>query len=140
VQGAKSLAQSTGGPADRELSALRDSVVVAVRAKNWSKAGPLIDGLLAKFPADGEALEWRKLLSEGRKSDLFSKLNPQREDPNGPDVARAEQLLQQGDYSGAIALFQRVLARDPGNARARKGLKQATDAKTTEDRIFGGGR
>jgi Flp pilus assembly protein TadD len=113
--------------------------VGAVRAKNWSKAGPLINGLLAKFPTDAEVLEWRKLLSEGRKSDLFAKLNPQRED-NGPDVARAEQLLQQGDYSGAITLFQRVLARDPGNARARRGLKQATDAKTTEDRIFGGGR
>jgi serine/threonine protein kinase len=139
VQGAKSPAQPTGGPTDRELSTLRDSVVGAVRAKNWSKAGPLINGLLAKFPTDAEALEWRKLLSEGRKSDLFAKLNPQRED-NGPDVARAEQLLQQGDYSGAITLFQRVLARDPGNARARKGLKQATDAKTTEDRIFGGGR
>jgi len=139
VQGARAPAQSTGGPTDSELSALRDSVVGAVRAKNWSKAGPLINGLLAKFPTDAEALEWRKLLSEGRKSDLFAKLNPQRED-NGPDVIRAEQLLQQGDYSGAITLFQRVLARDPGNARARRGLKQATDAKTTEDRIFGGGR
>ena len=112
----------------------------AVRAKDWSKAGPLIDGLLAKFPADAEALEWKKLLAAGRKSDLFAELNPQREDSNGPDVARAEQLLQQGDYSGAITLFQRVLARDPSSDRARKGLKQATDAKATEDRIFGGGR
>jgi len=70
-------------PLDRELGTLRKSVVVAIRAKDWPKVGPLIDSLLAKFPADAEALEWRKLLAEGRKSDLFAKLGAIREEPNG---------------------------------------------------------
>jgi len=140
VQGGDLPAQSAGGPPDREAGTLRKSAVGAIRARDWSKAGRLIDDLLVELPADAEALEWRKLLSEGRKSDLFAKLNPKREEPNGPEVARAEGLLQQGQYPAAIALFQRVLARDPGNTRARNGLKQAMGAKATEDRVFGSGR
>jgi hypothetical protein len=62
----------------RELNTQRNSVVAAIRARDWPKADSLIDGLLAKFPTDAEALEWRKLMSEGRKSDLIAKLNPQR--------------------------------------------------------------
>jgi Flp pilus assembly protein TadD len=52
-------------------------------------------------------------------------------------LADGEQLLQQGDYAGAIASFNRVLAGDPNNAGARDGLKKATDAKAAEDRVFG---
>jgi tetratricopeptide (TPR) repeat protein len=140
VQGGDLPARSTAVPPDRELSTLRSSAVSAIRARDWSKADWLIDDLLAKLPTDAEALEWRKLLSEGRKSDLFAKLNPKQAEPNGAALARAEQLLQQGEYPAAIALFQRALATDPGSTRARNGLKQATDAKATEDRVFGGGR
>jgi hypothetical protein len=140
VRGGKLPTRPTAGPPDRELSTLRNSVVSAIRLKDWSKAGWLIDDLLAKFPADAQAQEWRKLLSEERESELFDKLNPEQMEPNGPVLARAEQLLQQGDYPAAITSFQRVLASDPGNTRAQNGLKQATDAKATEDRVFGGGR
>jgi Flp pilus assembly protein TadD len=58
---------------------------------------------------------------------------------NGADLAKAEQLFKQGDYPAAIALFQRVLADDPDSLRARNGLKSATDAKATEDLMFGAG-
>jgi hypothetical protein len=140
-QGKQAPAESPpAAPEIFDQVALRNSVVGAVRARDWSKAGRLIDDLLVKVPADAEALEWRKLLSEGRKLELFAKLNPKREEPIGPEVARAEQLLQQGKYPAAIALFQRVLARDPGNTRARNGLKQAMGAKATEDRVFERGR
>jgi len=46
---------------------------------------------------------------------------------------------EQGDYPAAIELFQRALASDPASARARDGLKRATDAKATEDLVFGRG-
>jgi len=68
------------------------------------------------------------------------KNDSKREQEQQRELAHAEQLLQQGDYSGAVTLFQRVLASDPGSTQARNGLKQATDAKATEDRVFGGGR
>ena len=127
-------------PPDRELTRMRDAVVRAVRAKNWPKAGSLIDNLLAQYPTDAQALEWRYLLQYSRKSDLFAKLNPKGGTPGAQDLAGAEQLLQQGEYAAAIATFQHVLAGDPGNARAQDGLKRATDAKAAEDRIWGGGR
>jgi tetratricopeptide (TPR) repeat protein/predicted Ser/Thr protein kinase len=78
--------------------------------------------------------------AEGRKADLPAKNDSKREQDQQKALAQAEQLLQQGDYSAAIAWFQRVLASDPGSTRARNGLKQATDAKAAEDRVFGGGR
>jgi serine/threonine-protein kinase len=133
-------AQPAAAPADRELSSLRNSVVRAIRAREWARVGPLIGSLLEKFPTDAEALEWRRLLSQDRKSDLLTKLNPPRVEPNAAELAKAGQLLEQGDYPAAIASFQRVLASDPRNARARDGLKQAKDAKEAEDRVFGGGR
>jgi serine/threonine-protein kinase len=73
-------------PPDRELSKLRNSIAAAIRAKDWPRASPLIDSLLAKLPTDPEALGWRKLLTEGRKSDLLGK--PSREEPNDPEVAK----------------------------------------------------
>jgi hypothetical protein len=79
-------------------------------------------------------------LAEGRKADLPAKNDSKREQDRQKALAQAEQLLQQGDYPAAIALFQRVLASDPDSTRARNGLKQATDAKAAEDRVFGGGR
>jgi Flp pilus assembly protein TadD len=79
-------------------------------------------------------------LAEGRKADLPANKDSKREQDRQRALAQAEQLLQQGDYSAAIALFQRVLASDPESTRARNGLKQATDAKAAEDRVFGGGR
>jgi serine/threonine-protein kinase len=136
----KDLPAQSARPQDGDIGALRTSAVGAIRARDWSKAGPLIDGLLAKLPTDAEALEWRKLLSEGRRSDLLAKLNPKREASNESELVKAEQQLQQGDYSTAIATFQRVLASDPGNTRARDGLKRAKDAKAIEDSVFGGGR
>jgi len=78
--------------------------------------------------------------AEGRKADLPAKYDSKREQDRQKALAQAEQLLQQGDYSAAIASFQRVLASDPDSTRARNGLKQATDAKAAEDRVFGGGR
>jgi len=62
-----------------------------------------------------------------------------QEEPDGTELSRAERLLQQGDYPAAIELFQRALASDPASARARDGLKRATDAKATEDLVFGRG-
>jgi tetratricopeptide (TPR) repeat protein len=118
--------EHTPAQSDREVSSLRNSAVSAIRAKDWSKAGSLIDALLAKLPTDVDALEWRKLMLEGRTSDLFAKLNSKQPAPNGASVAKAEQLLQQGDYPAAITLFQTVLANDPDNIRARNGLKQAS--------------
>jgi tetratricopeptide (TPR) repeat protein len=114
------------GPPGGELSSLRTSAAGAIRVRDWSKAGPLIDSILARLPADAEALGWRKLVLQGRQSDL--------------DVAKAEQLFEQGDYPAAIAMFQRALASDPGNVRARSGLIRASDAKADEDIVFGRGR
>jgi tetratricopeptide (TPR) repeat protein len=59
--------------------------------------------------------------------------------PNGADLAKAEDLFNRGEYKAAIALFQRVLANDPDSVPAQNGLKSATDAKATEDLIFGAG-
>jgi len=137
-QGSQTPAQPSPAPAppDRELTRMRNAVVRAVRAKDWPKVGPLINNLLAQYPADADALEWRYLLTYGRKSDLFAKLNPNAGTPAGQDITGAEQLLQQGEYAAAIAVFQHVLASDPGNARARDGLKRATDAKASADATF----
>jgi tetratricopeptide (TPR) repeat protein len=79
-------------------------------------------------------------LAAGREADLPANKDSKREQDQQKALAQAEQLLQQGDYSAAIAWFQRVLASDPDSTRARNGLKQATDAKAAEDRVFGGGR
>lgn len=60
-----------------------------------------------------------------------------QDDPNGSELARAEELLKRGQYQAAIELFQKVLASDPDSAPARNGLKQATYAKATEELVFG---
>ena len=93
-------AQPAAAPTDGDLDSLRNSVVRAIRARDWSRVGPLIGSLLAKFPTDAEALEWRRLLSQDRKSDLLAKLNPPQAEPNAAEVAKAGQLLEQGDYPG----------------------------------------
>jgi serine/threonine-protein kinase len=88
AQSASPPAQPTPAPSDRELGALRNSIAAAVRAKNLAKARSLIEGALAKYPTDAEALEWRTLLSNGRVAHLLAKLslNPegQREDAAMP--------------------------------------------------------
>jgi hypothetical protein len=131
---------------DGSLNDLRSSIQNAIREKDWTKTEAQIASLLAKAPDDPEAAEWRALVAQGRKTDRHvytfvpAKKDSKREQEQQRELAQAEQLLQQGDYPGAIALFQRVLAQDRGNARARTGLKQATDAKAAEDRVFGGAR
>jgi tetratricopeptide (TPR) repeat protein/predicted Ser/Thr protein kinase len=131
---------------DRSLDDLRSSIQNAIREKDWAKAEAQIASLLAKAPDDPEATEWRALVAQGRKADRHvytfvpAKKDSKREQEQQGQLAHAEQLLQQGDYPGAIQLFQRVLTQDRGNASARSGLKQATDAKAAEDRVFSGGR
>jgi tetratricopeptide (TPR) repeat protein len=63
-----------------------------------------------------------------------------QDDPNGPDLAKAKELLKRGQYQAAIELFRQALARDPNSAPARNGLKQATEAKATEELVFGKAR
>jgi tetratricopeptide (TPR) repeat protein len=119
----------------QSLSDLRSSILNAIRGKHWAKASVQIDSLQAKMPNDPQAAEWRRLVA------LNLKPEEQRlqEEQDQMDLARAEQLLQQGAYPAAIELFQGVLKESPGSVRARKGLKQAMDAKATEDKIFGRG-
>jgi Flp pilus assembly protein TadD len=131
---------------DGSLDDLRSSIQNAIREKDWAKAEAQIASLLAKAPDDPEATEWRALVAQGRKTDRHvytfvpAKKDSKREAQHQTELAQADQLLQQGNYAGAIALFQRVLTEDRSDARARSGLKQATDAKAAEDRVFGGGR
>ena len=132
--------EESGIALDRSLNDLRSSIWNAIQQKDWAKADTQIASLLAKAPDDAQAAEWRYLVAEGRKADLPAKKDSKREKEQQTELAHAEQLLQQGDYPGAIQLFQRVLTSDPGSTRARNGLKQATDAKAAEDRVFGGGR
>lgn len=112
----------------------------AINEKDWATGEAQIARLLAIAPDDPRIVEWRAVVAQGRKGDLPAKMDSKRLGKQPPELARAEQLLQQADYPGAITLFRRVLASDQGNARARNGLKRATDAKATEDRVFGGGR
>jgi serine/threonine protein kinase/class 3 adenylate cyclase len=45
------------------------------------------------------------------------------------ELNRADLLLQNGEYAGAISAFQAVLERNPNNPRARNGLARARKAK-----------
>ncbi len=123
-----------------ELAGLQDAIPKAIAERQWSRAGADIDRFEQLAPRDPRTAKWRARVAEGRKADLPAKKDSKREQDRQRALAQAEQLLQQGDYSTAIAWFQRVLASDPGSTRARNGLKQATDAKAAEDRVFGGGR
>lgn len=124
---------------DQELSDLRSSILDAIQAKDWTKADARITSLLAKMPDYPHAAELRALVAQGRKADLQSNDPLKRQKQEQMDLARAEQLFQQGDYAAAIELFRSVSTQDPSNARARSGLKRAMDAKATEDRVFGRG-
>jgi tetratricopeptide (TPR) repeat protein len=129
-----------GIASDRELDGLRASIRTAIGEKNWIKADIEIASLLANAPGDPHAGEWRRAVELGRDADQVSKsLNSQRQQQEETDLANAEKLRQQGAYPAAIKLFQQVLSQDPASARAQKGLKLATDAKATEDRVFGRG-
>lgn len=123
-----------------ELAGLQDAIPKAIATCQWPQAGADIDRFEQLAPRDPRAAAWRAQVAEGRKADLPVKKDSKREEGQQRELAQAEQLLRQGDYPAAIALFQSMLASDPGNTRARNGLKQATDAKATEDRVFGGGR
>jgi Flp pilus assembly protein TadD len=123
-----------------ELAGLQDAIPKAIAARQWSQAGQNIARFEQLAPRDPRAAEWRAQVAEGRKADLPANKDSKREQDRQRALAQAEQLLQQGDYSAAIAWFQRVLASDPESTRARNGLKQATGAKAAEDRVFGGGR
>ena len=125
---------------DRSLDHLRSSIRNAIRDKDWANAEAKIENLLAKEPDDPQAAAWRAQVAQGRKADLPVRKDSKRDEERRLELVRAGQLLQQADYPAAIELFQRVLAQEPGSARARSGLKQATDAKATEDRVFGRGR
>jgi Flp pilus assembly protein TadD len=121
---------------DRSLDDLRASLRTAIREKDWAKAEAQIASLLAKAPDDPQAAAWRAQVAQGRKADLAVKKDSKQEEEHRMELARAEQLVQQGDYSAAIELFQRVLTQDRGNARARSGLKDAKALKALEDRVF----
>lgn len=123
-----------------ELAGLQDAIPKAIAERQWSQAGADIDRFEQLAPRDPRTAEWRAKVVEGRKANLPANNDSKREQDRQKALAQAEQLLQQGDYSASIAWFQRVLASDPGSTRARNGLKQATDAKAAEDRVFGGGR
>src|SRR5271157_304941 len=128
------------GGKQSELAGLQDAIPKAIAERQWSQAGTDIDRFEQLAPRDPRTAEWRAKVVEGRKANLPANNDSKREQDRQRALAQAEQLLQQGDYSAAIAWFQRVLASDPGSTRARNGLKQATDAKAAEDRVFGGGR
>ncbi|MGD0497657.1 MAG: protein kinase [Bryobacteraceae bacterium] len=115
-----------------EVAGLQDAISRAIANGQWTQAGAGIARFERLAPGDSRAAQWRNQVDSGLASE--------QERRDGPDVARADQLLQHGDYPAAITLFQRVLAQDPGNILARDGLKQATDAQTTENRVFGRGR
>ena len=121
---------------DQNLDDLRSSIRNAIREKDWTKAEAQIATLLARAPDDPQAAEWRALVAQGRKADLLAKKDSKQGDEHRLELARAEQLLQQGDYPAAIESFQQVLTQDLGSARARKGLKDAKALKALEDRVF----
>jgi len=62
------------------------------------------------------------------------------EKPPGPDVegliAAGKQAADNGEYTTAIANYQRALRADPSNAKALAGLEGAKRAKQTEDQVL----
>jgi tetratricopeptide (TPR) repeat protein len=113
--------------ASRKLDDLRLAIRNAIRGKNWGTAEASLAALLAAAPRDPQAAEWRNEVNQGRKQELSSR----------QQLDAAKRLLDAGSYAAAINLFERVLKDDPGNAEAQKGLKQAKDAKATEDKVLG---
>jgi tetratricopeptide (TPR) repeat protein/predicted Ser/Thr protein kinase len=125
--------------AGRALDALHSSIQDAIRQKDWATAEAQIKDLLAKAPYDPQIPIWQAQVIAGRKAIPPVKRDSKRDGQIQAELARAEQLLQQGDYQAAMDMFYRVLAQDRGNARAGNGLGKARDAKMLEDSVFGRG-
>ncbi|GAA4909677.1 putative thioredoxin [Nonomuraea thailandensis] len=53
--------------------------------------------------------------------------------PADPDLVAAEQAIDQGDFDAAIAAYQRLLARAPGNEDAKMGLAGVNLIKRTAE-------
>ncbi|MGR6923271.1 tetratricopeptide repeat protein [[Actinomadura] parvosata] len=53
--------------------------------------------------------------------------------PLDPDLVAAEQAIDQGDFDAAIAAYQRLLARAPGNEDAKMGLAGVNLIKRTSE-------
>jgi TPR repeat protein/serine/threonine protein kinase len=151
-QGANPPAQPAAAPPDRELVTLRNSIVAAIRAKDWPKAGPLIDGLLAKFPTHAEALEWRKMLLEAKTSskrvepdgaslvppvpsaELPPPAPPKVSLPDLDEIAkRAGDAYAAQDYATAAPLYQELAESGRADAMDRLGLLYGTGRGVAQD-------
>jgi tetratricopeptide (TPR) repeat protein len=138
---------AAGSALDQRLDDLRSSIGNAIRDRDWATADAGIARLRAMAPEDPQAATWQAEVAAGRTAvppDKTAvppvKKESKPADSHQAELARAEQLFQHGEYQAAMGLFQRVLTQDPGNARARNGLKRASDAKATEELLTGGGR
>jgi len=120
---------------DREVADLRSSIQKAMREGDLSKAEAETASLLGKIPHDPQGQKWQQLQTDLRNLAV----DQDREGGGRGYLGSAEGFLAQGDYQAAIDMFQRWLEVDPASPRAKKGLKQAIDAKATEDRLFGKG-
>jgi tetratricopeptide (TPR) repeat protein len=131
---------AAGSALDQRLDDLRSSIENAIRDQDWATADVGIARLRAMAPDDPQAATWQAEVAAGRTAVPPEKKDTKQAEGHQAELARAEQLFQRGEYQAAMGLFQRVLTQDPGNARARNGLKRASDAKATEERLIGGGR
>lgn len=57
---------------------------------------------------------------------------PEEEAPEDPRFVAAEEAFEQGDYAGAQAAYEQILASEPGNELAKEGLAQVKFAARAE--------
>ncbi|HKE47430.1 MAG TPA: protein kinase, partial [Rhodanobacteraceae bacterium] len=116
-------ADPTNAVAQAGLSKSADALAVQARsafaARDFATASARVDAIAAILPAYPALSELRGQLAQAREADRAAV---------NDDLDRAEAAVRAGTLSGgegsALELYRDVLKRDPGNARAKTGLRR----------------
>jgi cytochrome c-type biogenesis protein CcmH/NrfG len=98
----------------------------AIRARQYDKAAAAYQQVLAVAPKNQNARAGMDYLDRLKKGTALPRLSLKEV---RSELDKADALLNNGDYDGAINAFKAVVERNPDNPRAENGLMRARRAK-----------
>jgi hypothetical protein len=146
VPGATIAPPPTPGPTDRRVPeqapgvddiAPRESPKPSVQLPNRQSARPAHAPPPAPIPETEHARTAQPIEPAQTRTDQAPNPDPNRNlDVIRDSLTRANQLLERGDYEGAVRAFESVIALDPADASAREGVDRIRRAQAAEERVL----
>jgi len=117
---------------EKEVGDLRAAVSTAIQGRDWGAAEQKVARLVSLVPQDTQALEWQKLLREGRREEMVAAEKKQHEERVTELRKTIPTLLRARRWDSIDRPIEELLALAPNDPQALQWRQQATQGRDVD--------